>query len=141
MGLTGAKPVQTPIEQNVKFTSKEFDDKAEIIDPNGELFEEPEKYRRLIGKLLYLTMTRLDISYAVQTLSQFLNAPKKSHFEAVVRLVRYIKKAPGQGLLMSASSEEKLVTYCDLDWTSCLETRRSVSGYLVKLGDSLICWK
>lgn len=141
MGLTGAKPVQTPIEQNVKFTSKEFDDKAEIIDPNGELFEEPEKYRRLIGKLLYLTMTRLDISYAVQTLSQFLNAPKKSHFEAVVRLVRYIKKAPGQGLLMSASSEEKLVTYCDSDWTSCLETRRSVSGYLVKLGDSLICWK
>ena len=66
---------------------------------------------------------------------------KKSHMEAAIRVVKYIKQAPGMGILMSSTVSSKLQAYCDGDWGSCLTTRKSVSGYAVKIGDSLICWK
>ncbi|XP_039045782.1 secreted RxLR effector protein 161-like [Hibiscus syriacus] len=78
--------------------------------------------------------------YAVQLLSQFMQAPKKIHYEAAMRVVRYIQKNPGEGILFSAKSKPSLVAFCDSDWAACPMSRRSVSGYCVKLGDSLICW-
>ncbi|XP_055825324.1 secreted RxLR effector protein 161-like [Solanum dulcamara] len=86
-------------------------------------------------------MTRPDLAFSVQVLSQFMHCPKESHMEAALRVVRYIKEAPGLGLLMPAEDTNKLLAYCDSDWGSCLETRRSVTGYLVKLGGALISWK
>ncbi|XP_075080686.1 secreted RxLR effector protein 161-like [Nicotiana tabacum] len=94
-----------------------------------------------MGRLLYLTITRPDISFAVQTLSQFMQRPKESYMEAALKIVRYIKEAPGIGLLMEAGPIVQLVAYYDLDWASCLNTRKSVTGYVVKLGNSLISWK
>lgn len=61
--------------------------------------------------------------------------------EAATRIVRYIKQSPGMGILMSSVASTKLQAYCDADWGSCLTTRRSISGYVVKLGNSLISWK
>lgn len=56
-------------------------------------------------------------------------------------LFQYIKAAPGQGLLLNSSTSLTIDAYCDSDWASCPITRRSVTGYLVKLGGSLISWK
>lgn len=88
MGLESSKPTPTPVELNHKLTTPEFDKLA------GEtlysLLLDPGEYQKLIGRLLYLTITRPDIFFAVQNLSQFMQAPKTSHMEAAVRVVKYI---------------------------------------------------
>ncbi|KAL3342517.1 hypothetical protein AABB24_026514 [Solanum stoloniferum] len=103
MGLSGAKPLYTPLDPNVKLTSIEFDSHVQgsEITVTDRPLEDIEKYQRLVGRLLYLTMTRVDISFVVQTLSQFMHASKQSHMEASLRVVMYIKSAPGLGLFRS----------------------------------------
>lgn len=140
LGLAGSKPKKAPLEQYLKLTSIEYD--ANIENGMVDLpLEDSESYQKLIEKLLYLTITRPDISYSVQCLSQFMSAPKQSHYEAALNVVRYIKKQPGLGLLMSSAGSPHVTTYCDSDWASCPMTRRSVSGYCIRLGSSLISWK
>ncbi|XP_060171025.1 uncharacterized mitochondrial protein AtMg00810-like [Lycium barbarum] len=108
---------------------------------NNEELSDQSTYQRLIGKLIYLTMTRPDISFSVQNLSQFLQRPKESHMEATIRIVRYLKNQPGQGILLSSKENSTITDYCDADWAACPLTRKSVSSYLVKMGESLITWK
>nr|XP_016444963.1 PREDICTED: uncharacterized mitochondrial protein AtMg00810-like [Nicotiana tabacum] len=98
-------------------------------------------YQRLLGKLLYVTITRPDISYTVQTLSQFMQEHKQSHWKAAIRAVKYLKNAPGLGVFMKAESTQHLTCWCDSDWAACPNTRRSVTGYVVKFGESLVSWK
>lgn len=98
-------------------------------------------YQRLLERLLYLTNTRPDIMFAVQHLSQFIHRPKKSHLEAAFRVVRYLKENPGQGILPSSGSKSQLVAFCDSDWASCPMSRRSVTGFCVKIRESLVSWK
>lgn len=99
------------------------------------------KYRQLVGKLLYLTFTRPDISYAVQTLSQFMDKPGRKHYMAASKVLKYLKAAPGQGILMKAESDLKISAYCDNDWAGCLDTRKFITGYCVFIGNSLVSWK
>ena len=101
----------------------------------------PEKFRRLIGKLLYLTVTRPDISFSVAYLSQFLSTPLQSHFQSGLKILKYIKQAPGNGLLYKRNASLQLHTFCDADWADCPTTRRSVSGYCILLGSTAISWK
>lgn len=129
-GLLGSCPSKTPMEQNLKLTNSD-----------GELISNVSSYRRLIGRLLYLTVTRPDIAYCVQTLSQFLNEPRQPHYLAAIRILHYLKRSPGQGILLSSSSALHLQAYCDSDWASCPNTRRSVTGYCVFLGHSPVSWK
>uniref|UniRef100_A0A0V0IWV1 Putative ovule protein n=1 Tax=Solanum chacoense TaxID=4108 RepID=A0A0V0IWV1_SOLCH len=99
-GLSGAKPVNTPLETNVKLTTVEYDElTGTTADP---ILKDITGYQRLVGRLLYLTITRPDISFAAQVLSQFMQHPKRSHWEAALRVVRYIKSCPGQGMLLSS---------------------------------------
>ncbi|KAL8110851.1 hypothetical protein AgCh_026557 [Apium graveolens] len=98
-------------------------------------------YRRLVGRLLYLTIMRPDLSYALQVLSQFLASPRADHLTTAYKVVRYLKNSPGQGLLMDSHSSVQLSAYCDSDWGSCKETRHSLTGYCIKLDNSLISWK
>ncbi|XP_060175402.1 uncharacterized mitochondrial protein AtMg00810-like [Lycium barbarum] len=86
-------------------------------------------------------MTRPNISFDVQHLSQFMHAPKKSHYDAALHVVRYIKKQPGLGLLMSSRTSGKITTFCDADWAFCLLSRKSVTGFGIKFDDSLVSWK
>ncbi|XP_074347313.1 uncharacterized protein LOC141686159 [Apium graveolens] len=98
-------------------------------------------YRRLVGQLIYLTITRPELSYPVHILSQFMAAPTDQHWNAAIKLIKYLKQAPGQGILLSASSPLELKVFCDADWASCPMTRRSLSGFCVMLGNSLLSWK
>ncbi|XP_070040373.1 uncharacterized mitochondrial protein AtMg00810-like [Nicotiana tomentosiformis] len=75
LGLSASKPAWTPLEFNQKVTNKELGDLQGEV--NDELMENKGKYQKLIGKLLYLTLTRLDIAFAVHTLSQFMQNPKR----------------------------------------------------------------
>jgi len=119
-----------PLDYNTKLTPHE-----------GLLLEDPSSYRRLIGKLNYLTNTRPDISFSVQHLSQFLQAPREPHFKAALHVLRYLNRDPSLGILLSHGPTYDLLAYCDADWASCTHSRKSVSGFVVFLGDTLIAWK
>lgn len=83
-------------------------------------------------------MTRPDLAFVVQVLSQHMHAPKQSYLDAAFRIVRYIKGCPGLGLVFPAKSSGTLTTFCDSYWGACVETRRSVIGYAIKFGEALI---
>ena len=87
-GMLDCKPVDTPMDPNVK-----------LVPGQGEPLGDPGRYRRLVGKLNYLTITRPDISFPVSVVSQFLQSPCDSHWDAVIRILRYIKSTPGQCVL------------------------------------------
>ncbi|XP_016475616.2 secreted RxLR effector protein 161-like [Nicotiana tabacum] len=86
-------------------------------------------------------MSRPDIAFLVKTLSQFMQQPKRSHWDAAIRVVKYIKREPGLGILLRSQNSSEISVFCDADWASCPNTRKSVSGYLVKFGESPISWK
>lgn len=110
------KPVATPMDPIVK-----------LNDKDGDLLPDPTIYRTIVGKLIYLTITRPDLSFAAQALSQFSHCPRTPHFAALQRVLRYIKLCPGQGIFFPAANTMELTTYCDSDWAICATARRSVS--------------
>ena len=129
-GLLGAKPSGFPIPQNHRLG---------LAD--RELLPDPEVYRRLVGRLIYLAVTRPDLTYSVHILSQFMQEPCIEHWEAALKVVRYLKGTPGQGILLSADCDLTLQGWCDSDWAACPITRRSLTGWLVFLGQSPVSWK
>ena len=121
------KPVDTPMDPNVK-----------LVPSQGELLRDPGRYRRLVSKLNYLTITRPDISFPVSVVSQFLQSPCDSHWDAVVCILRYIKGTPSQGVLYENRGHTQVVGYSDADWTGSPTDKRSKSGYCVFIGGNLI---
>ncbi|KAL4368535.1 hypothetical protein GQ457_05G020500 [Hibiscus cannabinus] len=107
----------------------------------GELLADLADYRQLIGRLLYLTHTRHDVTYVVHLLSQFVAAPRKPHLMVVYHLLSYIKNAPGLGLFFPSSSNLQLSAFVDSDYSSCPDSRRLTTGYYTYLSNCLISWK
>ncbi|RVW66050.1 Retrovirus-related Pol polyprotein from transposon RE1 [Vitis vinifera] len=92
-GFLGAKPVNFPMEQNIK------------LSDSDELLKDPSQYRRLVGRLIYLTITRPNITYSVHVLSRFMYAPRRPHMEAALRVLRYLKNSPGQEGLVDIEAD------------------------------------
>lgn len=125
--LLDSKPVSTPLAPGVTFTTK------------GTPFSDPTLYRSLVGALQYLTITRPDLSYSVNTVSQFQQCPTIEHFQAVKRILRYVKGTLGFGLSFTPGPAS-LIGYSDADWARCIDTRRSMYGYAIFLGPNLVSW-
>ena len=129
-GLIDSKTVDTPVELNVHLTST-----------GGKPLSNPSLYRRLVGSLVYLTVTHPDISYAVHQVSQYLSAPRFTHYAAVLRILRYLKGTLFHGLFYSAQSPLVLRAFSDADWAGDPIDCRSTTGYCFLLGSSLISWR
>uniref|UniRef100_A0A3Q7GXE9 Reverse transcriptase Ty1/copia-type domain-containing protein n=1 Tax=Solanum lycopersicum TaxID=4081 RepID=A0A3Q7GXE9_SOLLC len=109
--------VTTPLECNIK-----------LLADAGHLHNDPTYYRKLVGKLNFLTNTRLDIAYNVQQLSQYMQAPRERHLKAAMHVLRYLKNDPGLGIFMSRNSTFTLKAFCDSDCASCPDSKKLVSG-------------
>lgn len=129
-GLPNASPVDTPMEVNVKYRRDE-----------GELLDDPTHYRKLVGSLIYLTITRLNISFVVHTVSKFMQSPRHLHLLAVKQIIRYLLGTPKHGLFFPADSSVQLQAYSDADWAGCPDTRKSTIGWCMFLGNAPISWK
>nr|GEZ42178.1 ribonuclease H-like domain-containing protein [Tanacetum cinerariifolium] len=125
----------TPVEanpENKKVISKFRDDEA----ITGITY-----YQKLVGQIIYLTMTRPDISYAVHCLSQVMHSPMKSHLRLAFRVLRYLKREHGLGITFRKSNNVDLKMFVDSDWAKCKVTRRSITRYCVFMRNSLVSWK
>lgn len=129
-GMIHAKPLLLPMDIKLKLT-------AEMGDP----LPDPSTYQRLISKLIYLTITRPDISFSVQILTQYMQRPTTVHIQNAKRLLRYISGTVTQGILLTSTTAAQLTAYCDSDWAGCVASCKSTSGYCIFLGESPVSWK
>jgi hypothetical protein len=90
---------------------------------------------------MYLCHTRPDISYAVSVVSRYMHDPRIGHMEVVYRILRYLKGTPGRGLWFRKNEHLNLEGYCDVDWASSRDDRRSTSSYCVFVGGNLVSWR
>ena len=99
-----------------------------------------QQLHHIVGSLVALFTSPIQgpISYAMQHLSQFVAHPSSAHQQAAYRILRYLKAAPGSGVFFSTSNILQLKAFSDSDWAGCINTKRSITGYLVYLGNSLI---
>lgn len=108
-------------------------------------------YQSAIGAIMYAMLgTRPDIAYAVTALSQFSHNPGPIHWSGVKRLLRYLRGTMDYKLTYSGSSSSSppdihsfpvLSGYCDSDWGSDLNNRRSITGYVFTLAGGAISWQ
>ncbi|XP_026451344.1 uncharacterized protein LOC113351605 [Papaver somniferum] len=129
-GLTRAHVSSFPMDAHIK-----------LLPTYAKDLTDPSSFHRLIGRLLYLTVTRPDITYAINYLSQFMKHPRTTHLDAAHHVLRYLKGTIGHGIFLSSSSVLSLHGYTDSDWAGCPLTRRSTTCYFVSIGSSPISWK
>lgn len=98
-------------------------------------------YQRLIGKLIYLIITRHDISFVVHVLSQFIHAPSESQFSAALKVLKYLKREPSRRITFYRNSEPCLRAFYESDWATCHMSHKSVTGYCIFFCSSLISFK
>ena len=118
ISLLGSEPMETPMDPNVK-----------LYEDQGELLSNLERYRCLVGKLNYLTITHPDISFPISVLSQYMKDPHLPHWEAVIRILRYLKAHPGRGLLYKANGHLQVETYTNANWAGSPSDRKSTTWY------------
>jgi len=134
-GMSDCNPVSTPFDYNQKISSKMS---PKTDDERKEMADVP--YMQAIGCLLYAAqITRPDICYAVNVLSRFGTNPGKAHWQAVKRVLRYLKGTLDKGLIFR-KNEEDLKGYCDADWAGDIDNRRSTSGYVFVYQHGAISW-
>ncbi|WZZ36046.1 hypothetical protein YC2023_019447 [Brassica napus] len=132
-GKLGARVAKTPLEDGYKVLREgEIEDKP---------YADVKHYRRMVGKLIYLTITRPDVCFAVNQVSQNMQAPKIHHWNMVERILRYLREAPGQGVWMGCNKNTEIVGYCDADWARDRVDKRSTTGYCTFIGGNLVTWK
>nr|GEV13163.1 ribonuclease H-like domain-containing protein [Tanacetum cinerariifolium] len=130
-GLLACKPISIPIKANTVLPFNPSYDNPYLDNITG--------YQKLVGKLIYLTHTKPDISYYVHCLSQHMHSPLKSHLQSALNVLRYLKGSPGKGLkFIHNRLSNMLEGYADSDWAKCPKTRKSVSGYCVFYNENLI---
>ena len=110
----------------------EADDSSELVDVTH--------YRQIIGSLMYLTNSRPDICFAVNTLSQYLVQPRWVHLVAAKHVMRYLKGTIDFGLYYDGSHEYRLYGYTDADWAGSISDRKSTLGRCFCLGSAMSSW-
>ncbi|XP_042415495.1 uncharacterized mitochondrial protein AtMg00810-like [Zingiber officinale] len=125
--LTDNRVVDTPLDTNARYSLS-----------NGSPLSDLNLYRTVVGSLVYLTVTRSDIAYAVHVVSQFVTAPTTIHWAAILQ---YLRGTQFQSLLFPSTFSLELCAYSDADWVHDLTDRKSTTDFCIFLEDSLFFWK
>lgn len=128
--MTGAKDVVTPMRNSTTFSLSE---KSPLVDPTP--------FRKLVGSLQYLAFTRPDVSFAINKLSQYMHAPTEIHWQALKRVLRYLKGTLHHGLFLHRGSPLRLTAFSDSDWGGSMDNARSTTPYILYLGSNVISWR
>lgn len=130
--MEDCKGISTPLPANLKLSKTGTD-----------LFEDLTLYRSIVGALQYVTITRPELGYSVNKVCQFLYQPLVSHWSAVKRILRYLKGSIDLGLTLQPATTSPPINinaFCDADWASDIDDRRSTSGACIYLGPNLVSW-
>lgn len=144
-GFSDCKPAPSPMSSS-----------HQLALGDSSFLSDPASYRQTVGALQYVTLSRPDISFAVNKVCQYMHAPTENHWTAVKRILRYLKGTTDHGLLLRHASgstlhaftdahwqhtpHSSLRAYSDSDWAGCSDDRRSTGGYAIYLGSNLISW-
>ncbi|RVW18959.1 Retrovirus-related Pol polyprotein from transposon RE1 [Vitis vinifera] len=130
-GMSGCQPVNAPIEEGLK-----------LCVESNQVSTNKGRYQRLVGRLMYLAHTRPDLAYTLSVVSQYMHNPGEQHMNAVMRILRYLKNAPGKGILFAKNvNHQSIEVYTDVVWAGAVDDRRSTSGYFTFVGGNLVTWK
>lgn len=121
--------VRNPIVPGVKLIKHDF---REVADAN--------LYKQMVGCLMYLAATRLDLMYVINLVSRFMGSPSEHHMQVIKRVLRYVKGTMDFGVMYKRNGNEKLVAYSDSDYAGDLDDRRSTSGYSFMLSNGAVSW-
>lgn len=130
VNMDGANPIATPL---VPSASLSLNDGSTNCDAT--------LYRKVVGSLQYLSLTRLDIAFTFNKLSQFMHKPTENHWTSVKRVLRYLKGTISHGLFLPRCSSLQLRAFSDTDWAGDPDDRSSTSAFVIYLGDYLVSWK
>ncbi|KAJ9542361.1 hypothetical protein OSB04_028867 [Centaurea solstitialis] len=128
--MDGAKDVATPLSFSI-----------DLSRTDGSSSIDPTPYRKLVGSLQYLAFTRPDICFAVNKLSQFMHSPTEFHWQALKRLLRYLKGTIHHGLFLKRKSSLYLTALSDSNWGGISDGGRSTTTYILYVGTNIISWK
>lgn len=135
-GLDKCKPAPTPMMEKLRLLP---DMQAPPADS--------ALYQRMVGKLIFLTHTRVDIAFAVSIVSRFMNSPQEPHAQAVKRIYRYLRGTSDLALLYRRGEEThlqgkdtQLQVFTDADWAADMHDRKSTTGYIFFLRGTPITW-
>ena len=130
-GMSACQPIDTPMEEGLK-----------LCVESNQIPVDKGRYQRLVGRLMYLAHTRPDLAYALSVVSQFMHNPGEQHMNSVMRILRYLKSAPGKGIMFTKKEDwQNVSVYTDADWAGAIDDRRSTSGYFTFVGGNLVTWR
>ena len=127
--MQNSKETPTPIAVGMKL-SKE--DTSKRVDPT--------LYKSMVGSLMYLTTTLLDLMHAVSLIFRFIETLSDSHWQVGKKILRYVKGTKGFGILYTTVNDLKLVGYMDSDWAGSIDDRKSTSRYVFHMRSGVISW-
>ena len=127
--MASCKGIETPFSTSEKLRRDE-----------GARFHDPTLYRSVIGSLQYAVLTRPELVFSVNKLSQYMSDPRQPHWIACKRILRYLKSTMNMCLRFRKSEHLDIIAYTDADWASDPDDRRSISSYCVYLGNNLMAW-
>lgn len=120
------KATDTPMLANVELVSKE------------PPINNPLEYRRIVGSIQYITLTRPDVQLAVNRLSQFMSTPRQVHWTTMMRVLRYLSGTQTYGVVIQQEQDFRVTTYCDANWGGDTLDRKSRTGLLIYVGGNLV---
>lgn len=130
--MEDCKAINTPLPANLKLSKNATD-----------LFEDPTLYRSIVGALQCVIVTRPELGYSVNKVCQFMSQPLTSHWSAVKRILRYLKGSIDHGLTLQPATQGTplyINAFCDADWASDIDDRRSTSGASIYFGPNSVSW-